>query len=234
MNHVTKNILAVYVIVYLCLSILKKPNYEFFLASNQIPNEPRFVTAQFKNGGIAVSWTRPRQTEVITYYKIYVEDVRNTNNKHEVEVRPNSESSPNQIIRNAQITGDRQYKVFMRAFNNNGRSSSSNVVYTGVSGETSLGNGTQRAVEEELRRFKEQEAEQNIQNREISNLKKRVDVLRSDIVILKNKEKEENRSVHNTVDIEDSISQLPASVRDRYGLNLPSEIDFNFTIDPTL
>ena len=34
--------------------------------------------------------------------------------------------------------------------------------------------------------------------------------------------------------MEDSLSQLPGSVRDRFGLNLSSEIDFNFTIDPTL
>ena len=85
----------------------------------------------------------------------------------------------------------------------------------------------------ETQRFKEQEAEQNIQNKAIANLKKRVDNLRNDIVILKNKEKEEYRSVYNRVGMDDSISQLPNSVKDRLGLGLPSEIDINFTIDPT-
>ena len=61
-----------------------------------------------------------------------------------------------------------------------------------------------------------------------------MDALRNDIVILKNKEKEENQSIHNKVEMEDTISQLPGSVRDRFGLNLPGEIDFNFIIDPTL
>ena len=38
-------------------------------------------------------------------------------------------------------------------------------------------------------RFKQQESEQNVQNKAISDLKKRVDALRNDIVILKIKKK---------------------------------------------
>ena len=48
-------------------------------------------------------------------------------------------------------------------------------------------------------------------------MKKRVDALRNDIVILKNKDKDEMRSVHNRIHLDDTISQLPASVQDRLG-----------------
>ena len=77
-----------------------------------------------------------------------------------------------------------------------------------------------------------QSAEQNIQNREISDLKKRVDALRNDIVIMKNKDAEESKTIYNRVGMDDSLSQIPQSVRNKLGI--PSEIDFNFTIDPTL
>ena len=64
------------------------------------------------------------------------------------------------------------------------------------------------ALDADSQRFKEQEAEQNIQNRAAPDLKKRVDALRNDIVILKNKEKEENRSIYNQVDMEDSLPRF--------------------------
>ena len=79
-----------------------------------------------------------------------------------------------------------------------------------------------------------QESEQNIQNMVISDMKKRVDALRNDIVILKNKDKDEMRSVHNRIELDDTISQLPASVQDRMGMGIgyerPRNIDINFDI----
>ena len=121
--------------------------------------------------------------------------------------------------------------------NDNKKSENSNnvrVYSTTTDSNPTLSGGTVQTIDESSRRFKEQEAQQNIQNTAISNMKKRVDTLRNDIVILKNKEKEEYRSVYNKVDTDDSISQLPNSVKERLGMGLPSEIDFNFTIDPTL
>ena len=74
---------------------------------------------------------------------------------------------------------------------------------------TSISSGTVNALDADSERFKQQEAEQNIQNKSISELKKRVDALRNDIVILKNKEKEENRSIYNRGRYGDGLSQLP-------------------------
>ena len=240
MRQVTTIIIAIFVVVYLTLTIYNRPNFEFFLSDNRLPGEPRFVKGEFLNGGINVTWTHPRNTANVTHYEIYVEDVRDRNNRIPsfiVRDQTNSQN-PRFVLRNATILPDKQYRISMKAVNSNGKSIISNRVVTSLARNTttntSISSGTSRALDDDTQRFKEQEAEQNIQNKAISELKKRVDVLRNDIVIMKNKDAEENRSIYNKVDMEDSLSQLPGSVRDRYGLNLPSEIDFNFTIDPTL
>ena len=240
MRQVTTIIISVFVIVYLVLRIHQKPNFEFFLSTNNIPNEPRFVKGEFENGGINVSWSHPRNSPNISHYEIFIEDVRDRNNRIPAFIvrDQNNSENPKFIIRNEAILPDKQYRVSMKAVNNNGRSIISNRVVTSIpkntTTNTSISSGTVNALDADSERFKQQESEQNIQNKSISELKKRVDALRNDIVILKNKEKEENRSIYNQVDMEDSLSQLPGSVRDRFGLNLPSEIDFNFSIDPTL
>lgn len=105
---------------------------------------------------------------------------------------------------------------------------------TSTATDISLSGSTEQTLDEATKIFMEQESEQNIQNKSIRDLKKRVDTLRNDIVILKNKEKDEYRNIYNKIGMEDSVSQIPDSVKDRLGLGLPSEIDFNFTIDPTL
>ena len=56
--------------------------------------------------------------------------------------------------------------------------------------------------------FFRQESEQNTQNRIITDLKKRVDSLRNDIVILKNKDKNELRSIQDVVQSGDSVAQV--------------------------
>ena len=231
-------ILAVYIIVYLVVSIYNKPNFEFFLGTNNIPNEPRHVRANFDNGGIKVNWSHPRNTDNVLFYEIYLEDVRNSNNRiAPVVVRGENDSrNPTFTIRNSAILADRQYRISMKTVNANGRSIISNRVITNIPGNSGsnaqLSGSTTQAMDAETRRFKEQEAEQNIQNREISDLKKRVDSLRNDIVIMKNKDKEENASLQNRVELDDTVSQLPASVRDRFGI--PSQIELNFTLDPSL
>ena len=239
MRQVTTIFISVFVIVYLVLRINKRPNFEFFLASNEIPREPRYVKSEFLNGGLNVTWAHPRGSANVSYYEIYIEDIRDRNNRiAPIIVRDqNSSQSPKYIIRSEAILPDKQYRVSMKTVNNNGKSIISNRVVTSIpkntTTNTSISSGTAGALDADSERFKQQESEQNIQNRAISDLKKRVDALRNDIVILKNKEKEENRSIYNQVDMEDSLSQIPGSIRDRYGLNLPSEIDFNFNIDPT-
>tara|TARA_B100000795_G_scaffold203346_2_gene156994 strand:- start:1700 stop:2413 length:714 start_codon:yes stop_codon:yes gene_type:complete len=230
-------ILAVYIIVYLCIKIYNKPNYEFFLADNLIPSEPKFVKAIFSNGGLNIKWEPPDRKVSLSKYEFIIRD---NNMKHIKSIKVNSGSlnGYNYIIKNRSILSNKQYSVEMKAINNNGKSISSKSVI--VSPEASnrrtpeLSRGTISSIDMDSKIFKEQESAQNIQNISINSLKKRVDALRNDIVIFKNKEKEENKSIYNRFDNDDSISQLPSSVRDRYGLNIPSEIDFNFTIDPTL
>ena len=234
-------ILAVYVIVYVCITIYNKPNLEFFYAENNVgPGSPRYVRADYQNGGLKVGWAHPQPFQNITHYEIHVKDIRNEFNaiKPRIITEGINSSNPTAIVRDSGIVGNNQYKVSMKAVSKDGKSKFSNSVLVSTtqtsSNNISLSDSTVNSLDEETRRFKEQEGEQNIQNKAIANLKKRVDTLRNDIVILKNKEKEEYRSIYNRVDMDDSISQLPNSVKDRLGLGLPSEIDINFTIDPTL
>ena len=77
MRQVTTILVSIFVIVYLTLRIYQKPNYEFFLADNRLPN-PQFVRSTFLNGGINVNWSHPR-TGAVTHYEIYVEDIREPN-----------------------------------------------------------------------------------------------------------------------------------------------------------
>lgn len=63
-------------------------------------------------------------------------------------------------------------------------------------------------MEENRKIFLMQETEQNTQNRVITDLKKRLDTLRNDIVVLKNKDKDEYRNVRNVVQGNDSVSQI--------------------------
>ena len=240
MRQVTTILVSVFVIVYLTLRIYHKPNYEFFLADNRLPNPPQFVRSSYLNGGINVNWSHPRTGATVTHYEIYVEDIREPTNVIPTFIvnDQTQAQNPQFVIRHPNIVSEKQYRISMKSVNNNGKSIQSNMVITTITrnttSNTSISSGTANALDQDTRRFKEQEAEQNIQNKSISELKKRVDALRNDIVILKNKEKDEQRSIYNQVDMEDSLSQIPGSVRDRFGLNLPSEIDFNFTIDPTL
>ena len=63
-------------------------------------------------------------------------------------------------------------------------------------------------MDENRKVFLMQETEQNTQNRVIKDLKKRVDMLRSDMVVLKNKDKNELRSMQNVIQSGDSVSQV--------------------------
>ena len=234
-------ILAVYVIVYVCITIYNKPNLEFFYATNDLnPPAPKHVRADYQNNGLKVGWAHPQPFQNVIHYEIHIKDIRNEFNTIPIKVITEgmNSSNPTTIVRDSGIVGNNQYKVSMKAVGKDGKSNFSNTVLVSTSNTSSenisLSDNTIKSLDMETQRFKEQEAEQNIQNKAIANLKKRVDNLRNDIVILKNKEKEEYRSVYNRVGMDDSISQLPNSVKDRLGLGLPSEIDINFTIDPTL
>ena len=103
-----------------------------------------------------------------------------------------------------------------------------------LSEQRQLSNEALRVLDKEFQKFKNQESNQNIQNRQIKLLKNRVDRLRNDIIVMKNKDKEETNSIYKSYSMDDSIAQLPNSIKERIGLGIPNEIDFNFTIDPTL
>ena len=59
----------------------QKPNFEFFLSTNNIPNEPRFVMGEFENGGINVFGVILEIHQILAIMKFFVEDVRDSNNR---------------------------------------------------------------------------------------------------------------------------------------------------------
>jgi hypothetical protein len=230
---------AVYVIVYVCITIYNRPNLEFFYSDEGIVNPPRYVTAQFQSGGIRVGWSHPFAFANIKHYEINIKDMKYEFNdipkkivKDEID-----STNPSLVIRESGIVDGGIYHVNMVTVSkDNKRSKISNTVrvYLSTQPEPTVSGQTVQTLDENSKRFREQEAQQNIQNRAINEMKKRVDALRNDIVILKNKEKEEYRTVYNKVQMDDSISQLPNSIKERLGLGLPSEIDVNLLIDPSL
>lgn len=64
-----------------------------------------------------------------------------------------------------------------------------------------------KAVENKRVNFDKQVEAQNIQDQEIYILKKKIDSLRHDLVIMKKQEQDELGSIHNRVDVNDSIAQ---------------------------
>ena len=103
--------------------------------------------------------------------------------------------------------------------NSNGNNSNSN-------------NDTDEAIDKANDRFKQQEVKQNEQNLQISKLKSRIDELRKSLVILNTKDENEYKNNYNKYNASDSLSQIPESIKNR--MALPSNIDVNVSVDPTL
>ena len=231
---------AVYVIVYVCIRIYNRPNLEFFYSEAGIVNPPRYVKANLLNGALKVEWSHPLPFQDIKHYEIHITDTKNQFNdiRKRIVTDTLNSSNPSAFIRDSGIYDGGIYNIYMITVNKNNKKSKQSNNYRAYlansSSNPTIAGATQNSIDENSKRFREQESQQNIQNKAISDMKKRVDALRNDIVILKNKEKEEYRSIYNKVDMNDSVSQLPASIKDRLGIGLPSEIDFNLTIDPTL
>lgn len=233
---------CVYIIVYIVINIMEEPKMEYF--SNSTPSRVSFVQAYPKNGSIQLNFTRPEHGENLLRYIIRVIDIQNPNvNIPDINFgnqQTLGQTNNRVILQNPYIQNNRAYKVQIWAVNRFGQSPTpleSNHVTPSVNAGTvpdSLPRSTEEAVERDNDRMVRQESEQNIQNRVISDMKKRVDALRNDIVILKNKDKDEMRSVHNRIELDDTISQLPASVQDRMGMGIgyerPRNIDVNFDI----
>tara|TARA_B100000123_G_C25459154_1_gene309575 strand:+ start:35 stop:505 length:471 start_codon:yes stop_codon:yes gene_type:complete len=73
--------------------------------------------------------------------------------------------------------------------------------------ETSLS----KAIEEKKNNFINQIDSQNLQNREISILRKKIDTLRNDLVIMKKQEQDELGNIYNRINSNDSLSQALSS-----------------------
>ena len=234
---------CVYIIVYIVINIMEEPKMEYF--SNSRPSRVSFIHAEPKDMGIRVDFTRPQHGENLLRYIIRVIDIGNPEGNIIPDIyfgNPQTLSLPDNhtILQGPKIRNGRTYKVLVWAQNSYGKSptpiESNHVTPSRNAGTVpdSLPSGTDEAVQRDNDRMVRQESEQNIQNRVISDMKKRVDALRNDIVILKNKDKDEMRSVHNRIELDDTISQLPASVQDRMGMGIgyerPRNIDINFDI----
>ena len=63
------------------------------------------------------------------------------------------------------------------------------------------------AIETKRKNFDNQEKAQNRQNQEIDILKRKVDSLRQDLVIMKKQEQDENLSIQNSINLGDSVAQ---------------------------
>ena len=85
-------------------------------------------------------------------------------------------------------------------FNNNNNNNSSN-----DNDENSI--SLMKAVENKRVNFEKQVKSQNKQDQEIDILKRKVDSLRNDLVIMKKQEQDELGSIHNSVNINDSVVQ---------------------------
>ena len=62
-------------------------------------------------------------------------------------------------------------------------------------------------IEKDKERFLKQEREQTTQNRTISELKRKIDEYRNDIVIYKNNDKDDTKSIYKKMGYDDSVAE---------------------------
>ena len=215
MNEIIKSLCIIYIIVYIALKAWYSPKLETF---NQGEKLVRIRDVIGSKGLVEVTFRKPEllEDEEITKYEIVILEKGSVIGKKTLTDYLNQDLVKYAI--NDQIIKDNtDYMINVMGHTKNNKNNVTKTIqsvpYSFRTNERNrniiqLNEEILKDMDENRKIFLEQETAQTTQNRVITDLKKRVDSLRNDIVLLKSKDKDELRSVYNTVQSDDSISQV--------------------------
>ena len=215
MNKIFPSICIIYIIVYITLKAWFNPKLETF---NQGEKIVRIRDVIGSNGLVEVTFRKPQllEDEEITKYEIIIIEKGNVIGK-KILTDYLSQDLVKYAINDQIIKDNTDYMLNIIANTKNNKNNVTKTIesipYSFKTNERNkniiqLNDEIMKDMDENRKIFLQQETAQNTQNRIITDLKKRVDALRNDIVVLKSKDKDELRNVYNTIQSGDSISQV--------------------------
>ena len=209
-NNLVSSLCLIYIIVYVVVKVWFKPNYEPFFQGEKLVRIRDVIGA---NGLMEVTFRKPDLDEgdELTKYEIVLSKDGSIIGKKTLTDYLNQDLVK-YAINDTKITDNTDYSVSVIGNTKNNKRMES-VPYAFKTNDRNrniieLNENILQDMDENRQIFLRQETEQNTQNRIITDLKKRVDLLRNDIVVMKNKDKDELRSIQNVVQSDDSISQV--------------------------
>ena len=209
-NNLVSSLCLIYIIVYVVVKVWFKPNYEPFFQGEKLVRIRDVIGAK---GLAEVTFRKPDLDEgdELTKYEIVLSKDGSIIGKKTLTDYLNQDLVK-YAINDTRITDNTAYSISIIGTTKNNKRMES-VPFAFKTNDRNrniieLNEDILQDMDENRQIFLRQETEQNTQNRIITDLKKRVDLLRNDIVVMKNKDKDELRSIQNVVQSDDSISQV--------------------------
>jgi len=217
-NNLVSSLCLIYIIVYVVVKVWFKPNYEPFFQGEKLVRIRDVIGAK---GLVEVTFRKPDLDEgdELTKYEIVLSK-DGSNMGTNILTDYLNQDLVKYAINDTKITDNTSYSISIIGNTKNNKRMES-VPYAFKTNDRNrniieLNEDILQDMDENRQIFLRQETEQNTQNRIITDLKKRVDLLRNDIVVMKNKDKDELRSIQNVVQSDDSIAQVLSMP---YGIN---------------
>tara|TARA_B110001469_G_C9646847_1_gene327380 strand:- start:4384 stop:5118 length:735 start_codon:yes stop_codon:yes gene_type:complete len=225
-NNLVMSLCLIYIIVYIVVKVWFKPNYEPFSQGEKIVRIRDVIGA---NGLMEVTFRKPdlEEGDELTKYEIVLSKDGSIIGKKTLTDYLNQDLVK-YAINDTKITDNTAYSVSVIGTTKNNKRMES-VPFAFKTNDRNrniieLNEDILQDMDENRQIFLRQETEQNTQNRIITDLKKRVDLLRNDIVVMKNKDKDELRSIQNVVQSDDSIAQVLSMPNGINGVGSASEM----------
>lgn len=210
-QKVIASICLIYIIVYVVIKVWFNPNYEPFSQGEKIVRIRDVIAS---NGLVEVTFRKPilDEGDEIVRYEIIINNDKNVFIGKKILTEYLGQDLVKYTINDNVITDNTDYVVAVNAITKNNKTILS-VPFKFRTSEKNrniikLNEDIMDNMDENRKIFLQQETEQNTQNRIITDLKKRVDSLRNDIVLLKTKDKNELRSIQDVVQRGDSVAQV--------------------------
>ena len=210
-QKVIASICLIYIIVFIVIKVWFNPNYEPFSQGEKIVRIRDVIASK---GLMEVTFRKPLLDEgdEIKMYEIILNNDKNALVGKKRLKEYLGQDLVKYTVNDNVILENTDYSVLINAKTKNNKTISS-LPFKFRTNEKNrniikLNEDILDNMDENRKIFIEEESEQNTQNRIITDLKKRVDSLRNDIVLLKTKDKNELRSIQDVVQRGDSVSQV--------------------------
>mgnify|MGYP001165152741 CR=1 FL=1 len=199
-NKLVIVICLLYIVIYVVLKAYNNPNLEFFNQGDKLVGINDVLASATL---VEINFTRPTlaEDEKMIRYLIYIS--KDNNQIIQKEITDSLVNIDGEILKHtlfdSRIENNMSYSLIIKGITNTNKEIESLPYSFTANNENQSVIKLNQEIVSEMNKNKNifimQESEQNTQNRIISELKKRVDNLRQDIVVLKNKDKTEYRQM---------------------------------------